>query len=378
MKKIKINSLRFRTVALLLIMMLLLFVLVAYNNYSAYTMLLNRVHSNTEDTAALYQKHLDDILKQNQTYLYSMATDNLILKSLPYTKKVIENWYFNLVQLKNTLDNAISSYSVDGLFFYLPSDDYYITSNKQNDLLAMNIRRQIIHSINEGQIDLSSWTTFTEAGNHYLFRVLYLNNVYVGAWISMDTLLDKLAQKADSTMQLYFTTPDGSMLRNGQEALSITPPTNQNTPPQIEMVENQKMMAVLQPLNETDLYLTLLIPASDFTSFGTELIQVIIAVSVCALLLWSIWAVALRKWILSPVKALTRAIDRLRAGDLDTNVPAANQLDEFQKMTTTFNDMVSEIKDLKIDVYERKLQKQQLEAQYLKQQIPPPTFSSIA
>ena len=375
MKKIKTNSLRFRMVALLFIMMLLLFVLVAYNNYSAYTMLLKRVQGNTEDTAALYQKHLDDILKQNQTYLYTMATDNLLLKSLPYAKKTsltgITAWHSSLVQLKNTLDNAMNSYSVDGLFFYLPSDDYYITSNKQNNLSAMNIRRQIIRSINEGQIDLSAWTTFTESGNHYLFRVLYLNNVYVGAWIEMDTLLDKLAQKTGSTMQLYFTTADGNMLRNGQDALIIPPPKAENHPPQIEMVENHKMLVVLQPLKEAALYLTLLIPASDFTSFGAELIQVIIAVSACALLMWLIWAVALKKWILSPVKVLTLAIDKLRAGNLNAYVPAANQLDEFQKMTTAFNDMVSEIKDLKIDVYERKLQKQRLEAQYLKQQITP-------
>ena len=46
-------------------------------------------------------------------------------------------------------------------------------------------------------------------------------------------------------------------------------------------------------------------------------------------------------------------------------------LDEFQNMTAAFNDMVCEIKDLKIDVYERKLRAQNLEAQFLKQQITP-------
>ena len=52
-------------------------------------------------------------------------------------------------------------------------------------------------------------------------------------------------------------------------------------------------------------------------------------------------------------------------------IAETRQLNEFQTMTDTFNDMVSEIKDLKIDVYEKQLARQKLEALYLKQQITP-------
>ena len=371
MKLQKTNSLRFRMIALLLLMIFLLIGLVAFNNYSAYTMLLNRVYNNTEDTAALYQKNLDDLLKQNETWLYTMSTSNTLLLSMKYTTRASQTWYSSLYQLKNALSNALPAYPADGLFFYLPSDDYYLTSNKKTDLSAMNIRKMIIQSIADKQVDLSSWTLFVESGKYYLLRIMYMNDIYVGAWIGMESLLNKLALSSDSTTQLYFTTPEGQMLRNGLAPLMITPPAEKRSPQAIETVGDEKMMAVFQPLNTAPLYLTLLIPARSFSNFKNELIQVIIIVSCCALLLWAIWAMALKKWILSPVKAMTRAIDRLRSGKLDTFVPAANQLSEFQKMTNAFNDMVSEIKDLKIDVYERKLQKQRLEAQYLKQQVTP-------
>ena len=68
---------------------------------------------------------------------------------------------------------------------------------------------------------------------------------------------------------------------------------------------------------------------------------------------------------------LTHALEQLRGGNLEVRIPDDAMLDEFQKMTNAFNDMVEEIEDLKIENYEKKLSRQKLEALYLKQQITP-------
>lgn len=371
MKKLKINSLRFRMVILLLLMMVLLIGLVTYNNYSAYSLLLKKVYGNTEDTTALYQKQLDDALKRNENNLFTTAYNSSFLRTLKAEEMNTVAWFNAAHQLQLTFQNALSTYTIDGMFCYLPDKDQYITYTHVAGQTGIAVKSQILHTIAGDSLNLSDWTIFELNNKYYFLRVLHMNQIYVGAWIDMDTLLNSLAQTADTHARLYFMTYDGALLRSGQEPLILTPPDLKRTPYAFESIEGENMLAVSKSLANAPFYLTILIPQSDLSSTARDLISVILIVSVCLLLIWLLLAVTMRKWILSPVEALTGAIGQLRSGNLDVNAPTAHQLDEFQNMTTAFNEMVTEIKDLKIDVYERKLQKQRLEAQYLKQQITP-------
>ena len=129
MKKLKLNSLRFRSVLLLLTMVVLMIGLVAYNNYSAYTLLLKKVYSNTEDTLALYQKHLDEVLERSETYLYTTSTNNGSLISLKYMDMNTTEWFNALYQLRNSLQNAVATYTMDEIFCYIPEKDTYVTGS---------------------------------------------------------------------------------------------------------------------------------------------------------------------------------------------------------------------------------------------------------
>lgn len=371
MKKLKLNSLRFRSVLLLLTMVVLMIGLVAYNNYSAYTLLLKKVYSNTEDTLALYQKHLDEVLERSETYLYTTSTNNGSLISLKYMDMNTTEWFNALYQLRNSLQNAVATYTMDEIFCYIPEKDTYVTGSGNASITGIDFKKRIKGAIEDETINLADWTVIKEAGAYYFMRVLHIGETYVGAWIGMETLLELLAQNGKTNGSLYFVTPDGQLLRNGVEPLRMTPPEEKKNPYERELIEEQKMLSVSKMLESAPLYLTSLVPESEFSNNGSDMVQVIIIVFFGLGLIWLIFVVVMKRWILTPVRALTDAIERLRSGDLKTYVPVSNQLDEFQNMTSAFNDMVSEIEDLKIHVYERKLQKQRLEAQYLKQQITP-------
>ncbi|MFR8317599.1 MAG: sensor histidine kinase [Catenibacillus sp.] len=371
MKKLKLNSLRFRSVLLLLTMVVLMIGLVAYNNYSAYTLLLKKVYSNTEDTLALYQKHLDEVLERSETYLYTTSTNNGSLISLKYMDMNTTEWFNALYQLRNSLQNAVATYTMDEIFCYIPEKDTYVTGSGNASITGIDFKKRIKGAIEDETINLADWTVIKEAGAYYFMRVLHIGETYVGAWTGMETLLELLAQNGKTNGSLYFVTPDGQLLRNGVEPLRMTPPEEKKNPYERELIEEQKMLSVSKMLESAPLYLTSLVPESEFSNNGSDMVQVIIIVFFGLGLIWLIFVVVMKRWILTPVRALTDAIERLRSGDLKTYVPVSNQLDEFQNMTSAFNDMVSEIEDLKIHVYERKLQKQRLEAQYLKQQITP-------
>ena len=368
-KYIQPHSLRFSIFLLLVLTIFLFSTLVAYNNFSAFSLMRKNVYRNTEDTLVLYQQHLDDTLDRTETWLYTLSINNSSIFTLKNTASNTTAWFGALYQLQNEFRNAMNIYTANGFFCYLPSQERLITRDDQSNSLPF--RQVILDSVSREKPELLSWQIFQTEDAYYLLRTLYIDQVYIGAWVSLDTLLDSLTGEGDDS-RLVFSGEDGSLYRSRQPLLTITPPRQQaRSPFTEESIDGETMFAVSRRLECGDFYLTLLVPYSDVTNANASLYTALTIVLFSFFVIWVLLFLMLNQWILKPVADLTAGISRLRAGNLETRVAENGQLDEFQNMTTTFNTMVSEIKDLKIDVYERKLREQNLEAQFLKQQITP-------
>ncbi len=71
------------------------------------------------------------------------------------------------------------------------------------------------------------------------------------------------------------------------------------------------------------------------------------------LLLW-----LLDRLIAAPVEQMKGTMVRIREGDLEAQAVTAGQVLEFQEMGETFNTMMGQIKDLKIESYEKEIENQ--------------------
>lgn len=368
-KYIQPHSLRFRIFLLLVLTIFLFSTLVAYNNFSAFSLMRKNVYRNTEDTLVLYQQHLDDMLDRTETWLYTSVLNNSSLYTLKNTASDTTTYFGALYQLQTDFKNAMSIYTVNGLFCYLPNHELLVTQSDQ--VSSLPFRKFILDSISQENLDYSSWILFQVEDSYYLLRILYIDHAYIGAWVSLDTLQASLTDTSNDSL-LIFSGEDGSLYRSHQAPLSITSPRQQKkTPYAKELIDKEKMFAVSRKLESGSFYLTLLVPYSNITNANASLYTALTIVLFSFFAIWVLLFLMLNQWILRPVADLTAGISCLRAGNLETHVAENGQLDEFQNMTTAFNDMVTEIKNLKIDVYERKLRAQNLEAQYLKQQITP-------
>ncbi len=367
----KIRSLRFSTILVLILIIFLLGSLIAYNNYAAYALLLKNIYQNTEHTLMLYEQHLDQALERTQTFLFTVSTNNSSLTTLKYTGSGTTSWFQALYQLKNNLQNSLAIYTMDDIFCYIPGRDTFVTGSASYDAAANSIRSMMRNAAEGDSLPLDDWAVYGDMGNYYLLRTLHIQNAYVGAWVSLDTLLNEVIQNNDSPFQLCFTSSDGRLLTGSSETASITPPEEKEDPYAIEMIAGERFLTVSKKMASSPLYLTILIPEEDFSQNRSDMILMVAAAFGGVFLIWFIFVAYMEKWILKPVRLLTSAIKQLKRGDLEVSVAARGQLDEFQDMTNAFNTMVCEIKNLKIDVYEQKLASQRLEALYLKQQITP-------
>lgn len=81
-----------------------------------------------------------------------------------------------------------------------------------------------------------------------------------------------------------------------------------------------------------------------------------------------------RREISDPIDALTNAMNRVKAGNLDVRVESKPLTDDFSTMNSTFNSLVSQIEELKINVYEQKIDNQKAMLDFYQLQISPHFF----
>lgn len=366
-----LHTLRSRITIFLILLILLFSTLVAYNNYSAFSILRERVFRNTQDTMILYQKHLDDLLDRTDTYLYTVLLENTDFLSIAWNKQEGIEQFATKYRLSKSFQDASHSYAVDGFFSYFPRSDTYIAYSPSATSAHTTLKRAIIDYIEKTPSPEKKWILRKIDNTYLFFRIMQSGNNYAGSWVTMDTLLSSLTDEKETNSAIYFCSEGGNLLRDNNIPLTFQESFTGEFPSGYNYVNDEKFLTVSQPLEHMEYALTMLIPHTEISSNTNSLLGVLLLVSSGFLCIWLFFIYFLRQWVQRPIRSLTLASIQLKNGDFETKIPESNQLEEFQQMTDAFNEMVAEIKNLKIDVYEKQLDQQKLEMEYLKQQVTP-------
>ena len=97
-----------------------------------------------------------------------------------------------------------------------------------------------------------------------------------------------------------------------------------------------------------------------------QVLSLVLAFTVVPILIWYMY-----KQVIRPIHKLTHAIDAVNSGNLDYQISIEKESREFEQINQNFNEMLTQVKDLKIDVYEQELEKKNIKMRYLSQQIQP-------
>jgi len=129
---------------------------------------------------------------------------------------------------------------------------------------------------------------------------------------------------------------------------------------------------VTSEITYCDYYLVALIPLKNidvdlYTIYEAFIILFLVIIALVISLIISV-----NKFLSKPILLLENAAASIRAGNFDTKALSDNSnCREIIQIDTAFNNMIEEIQNLRIDVYEEKISKSQIELQYLKSQIAP-------
>lgn len=129
-------------------------------------------------------------------------------------------------------------------------------------------------------------------------------------------------------------------------------------------------LVTVRNIQQTDLELVLVFPIQGnrlsivSVFFVTAVIGAVIAG-------WITGRKVMHKYLLIPIHKMQSAMNQIAAGDWEQKITYDEAVDEFNSMTDTFNDMIMQIRKLKIEKYEKALQEQKMHLQYLSLQLEP-------
>lgn len=367
------KSLKFRIAIFCVFLGASLIILVGYNNYSAIRTIRQQKYETIRDTTYVQQSRISDNLSSIDNYLNSFVYNDMGIGILEPNQRNTVSWFSNLYNLQKNFNSAIQVHTVDNFFLYTPDSNLFITTTAG---MGAELRSTLTEAISQkgffNKENSGKWIPVFSEEKYYLARVIRVYNSYIGAAVSVDRFLAPL--QGDAYQNLYFdiATSAGALLHS-DAPVAVLEDYVENTKATYRFisVDKQPQLLITHLLPHTNLSLVILAPDASLQEAVSLYGSVIIIVLIGIVVIFFLFLLSVQIWIMQPVHSLTRAIQRLRQGDINVKVDANAFSTEFYEVNTVFNEMVAEIRNLKIDVYEQQIHRQTAEIEYLKLQVTP-------
>jgi two-component system sensor histidine kinase YesM len=362
---------------------ILLFVLLFFFVYSSYSLRFrNHTYDHIKSTMELYNDQSTQNLKNVTTYLIENSYLNTDITSINVTQDINQQ-YTHAARIKQLLSYTLDSFSqIDGIFFYSPVKDIFIKqthSGQEKQMDNLNCSAFILntlrtHKNNKSfkELEVTKWHIVEINNTHFIIRYIKINNSYSGAWVNVDTFFSSFDYFTKLDASLLYIDEDGHALNDSRFFDYQFPSKSKLKDSSIIKDENGvKYLAISQELGYCDYYIMALIPFKNINkqlfplySMLAILILILVALSMSMML-------TAYRLINLPLNLLKPVIHSLRNGEFDSKIPAENYFRETQDLINTLNDMIERIQDLRINIYEEKILKKEIELQYLKSQVSP-------
>jgi two-component system, sensor histidine kinase YesM len=366
-----------------------LVILLIWNNMYATKVVHSQVAQSNKNMLTMYMNQIDQVLEELDKYLYRTANqDNDLISLSAFEKDNPESYYSKIRTLNAMYLNTNYYKDADVLFAY---------SSKYNDLLVapqpyMNNERKESIKLRLDKLMLDtgarsslqrSWQLIYQDNQYSLVRLVDTSyESYIGAWVDIDRLMVPLnLLHLGERGQALFMSQEGTVLNTLKDVefekslqakdwkVDIT---KEDQPFQLVKLA-EKYLLVVQPSHHADIYLSVMIPERNLLEGLTFFQRINYYVPVLALVMLLIYLFFLERFILKPIAQLIKGMRRIYSGDLSVRF-IDDRLMEFSVIGETFNNMVTQIEVLKIDIYEEQIRTKKAELKHLQAQIHPHFF----
>lgn len=352
------NTLSFKIVTVVILVLAPIISLLIYYNYQSRATLMEQVKITHKNMIQTYMNQVDLQLRNSMGITLDMSlfqSDPLIVASGNTESSAAFAKYRIYTNLQNSL---LTNSLIDVFFLYVPLSNTYIlakqnnVSNDELDELKSFVAKNYKKEITSNAYPKSQWLRTRFGKENGLVNISYGNRgIAAGAYTSTDRVMNNTIKKEFKNVQLFFSSA---------EKLD---PTLTKLSHDTYVVSSKSSVA--------DIMLSEILP--KFTIFAALpfMQKYYVWISIFFALLVPILFVLLQIIVVNPLRKLTKTMLKIQNGDLSYRVRWRHASNEFEIVHSTFNNMMDEVQNLKINVYEEQIKVQKSQLRNLQLQIKP-------
>ena len=350
--------------------------LVFYNFYSIYVYN-KEIEESTIVMQELYINNLQDYLTKTDNFLTGIAVNNDNFAALR-TKQTQLQAHLAITNINDICEVQMNNVSFAGGFFiYSLNNGIYrnVFQQSYNYVQMDQIRKFLMEKVKDaGNYAPLGWF-YARVGNYdYLFRIIGEKGTYVMSFIEFKDIPLPMSNKFINNYEVVYRLDNGEVITNREfiDKNGILFRDDQKS--YYVSGNNSGYVLIGSSIKGTNIEMYF-VKLNKGLLGGLKSMQIILFIcTILSLLMIPNSLFLISRTIVKPINQLKAVMEQIKKGDMDTQIEKEFELEEFGEVNETFNSMIAKIKDLKIQYYEQKLEKQKAQMQYLQLQIKPHFF----
>lgn len=377
MKTKNITSKRQIVRSLLIFVVPFIIFFISYNTY-----MIKELNENEAEMGSnlinLYKSPIEKEINTLQQSIVDIMANDSDFQQIIYSNKEFEKYGY-MQKVSGKLQRTFKSLTAVGGIIYEADMGLIMESYTRSDMYSYTEKeefRNILKSYasNEKK-SWEDWEILEVNGEFYMFRALNKKNVYVLGIYDLNQVIN--LSKSVYAKEGFLFLAD----RNMKPLTSID--TIKKSKIDLKSMKKDEYYISGQPerylivqnnVEEFPFKMVYATPYHGALKSNNKEPFIFMFVSVILMfLLWISYYMLERKYLI-PFQKLVKTMDMIKNGDIEAKMDSDNTILEFEILSNAFNDMIKEIKALKIASYEYQIETQRAKLQYLQIQMKPHFF----
>ncbi len=346
----KFDSITYQIATIIILLIMPLNIVVILSTTNSINVIQEQAKISLESVLNLYVQELENRISTGNYFLYNMAANDADFIRL--MKQEGGNEYMlSKTRAANEMNSQLSSTgTANGYFYYATElDDAAVLLSKTPEGFSgmdlLNARKNLTNWVKTEQLDAyRHWTIVTVGEHQWLVRVQSSGSFYYGMFISLDEMT--------------------AIFKKDIEFQSLSVRYNDTD-------VDKNCISAAGEVENGDMTITLAVDKREIIHGLPKLQFVAILVACLYVLLIPALILILNHMILRPLNRIRTALINLKQGQREYRIHKHKYAEEFRSINQSFNEMADNIEALKIENYEKELQRQKMELRNLQLQIHP-------
>lgn len=331
-----------------------------------------QLETSEETSLNLLVSQLEQETQDVEEYLYDLALENRVFRSMADKHSEVQ-LYSSAYDVLESSDSLFQQErNLTFLVLYSENNEYFASRDDGLDGLKLTeqvelrkaVQKRFLRFFLEGNSQHRQWFTVEIGGRWFLCRTVYYQGMYCAGLFDLSNLVQRLTPQLKEDCVLAFR--DGETLLTDL-AEELTPQDWSQTT--LRLAGNRKYMLLRQEL--CGIELDYLFPYTGIGGLMGVSLFLVIFLAIVVLVAVVVFYLQLKRDFFLPLDNLVNTMRKIRDGSTETLSDESRTCEEFREVNHTFNQMLGQIRNLKIEQYEKELEAQRAEMSFLQAQIRP-------